>query len=78
VCLSTVVDLMSRPSTVDHIAGLFPNLSYAPVSTGLSCLLAISLVEASCCELLWEMIDINIPLHLDSIAAELDHSRRDL
>jgi hypothetical protein len=53
VCLSTVVDLMSRPSIV--VAGLFlfvssvgllPNLLYVPVSTGLSSLLALSLVEA--------------------------------
>jgi hypothetical protein len=46
---------MSRPSAVDRTAGLFlfvpsvgllHNPSYAPVSTGLSCLLALSLVEA--------------------------------
>jgi hypothetical protein len=45
------------------------------VSTGLllSSLLTLSVVDASCCELLWEMrIDINIPLHgVDSLAADL-------
>jgi hypothetical protein len=72
---------MLRPSTVDRIVGLFfrnifggtPSLPInhivAPVSTSglLSYLLALSIVDASRCELLWERIDINIPLHVDRL-----------
>jgi hypothetical protein len=48
VCLSTVVDLMSRSSAVDRIAGLFRIVVIVPgASTGLlSSLLTLSVVEA--------------------------------
>jgi hypothetical protein len=35
----------------------------APVPTGLLSLLALSVVDASRCGLLWDGVDINIPLH---------------
>jgi hypothetical protein len=67
------------PSSRDsfRIFGGTPSLSIDHVLRycchGLSALLAVSLVDARCCELLWEMrIDLNIPLHgVDSLAADL-------